>query len=340
MTDLVLQALSELLPFEVRRGELDRGGRALRWVEAGYGHPAVVFEAGLGEPGSLAFAAVMRATAARTRLIAYDRAGLGTSDPVSKLTLDVQIDDLAAVAAQAGEGPCVLAGHSWGGLLVLLTAARHPELIAGLVLIDPADEIYWAGLPQEIHRESTDQAALFLRLHAEGMLHETIRSSFLPYVESLTDSDRLREQLLQAYVSCYAKLSQVAMLQGETSLFMESVSLISQIREAAPLPDVPAVVLSATTGTTPQIRAKWTEVHADLAASLPRATHTVLADTHHAINEVRPSAIADAIVQVLAELKPGRLRRAVRWPPHLRRCAARPVPMSSAADRRLSVSGL
>ncbi len=302
MTDLVLHALTELLPCEVRRGELERAGRTLRWIEAGSGQPTVVFEAALGEPGTLAFAAAVPAIAARTRLIAYDRAGLGTSDPAGELTLDVQVGDLAAIAAQAGDGPCVLAGHSWGGLLVLLAAAQYPELVAGLVLIDPADEIYWASLPPEIHQESTDQATLFLRLHSSGELAETIRESFQPYVESLTASERLRKQLLDAYASSYALRSQVAMLQGETDLFMDSISLINQIRAAAPLPDVPTVVLSATTGTTPEIRAKWTRVHADLAASLPRARHTVLPDTHHAINEVRPEAITEAVVDVLAAI--------------------------------------
>ena len=303
MTHLVLQALTELLPCEVRPGKFDRVGRSLQWIEAGSGHPAVVFEAALGEPGTLAFAAAIPAIAARTRLIAYDRAGLGTSDPAAELTLDVQVDDLAALAAYAGDGPCVLAGHSWGGLLVLLAAARYPDLVAGLVLIDPADEIYWASLPPEIHQESTDQAALFLRLHARGELAETIRESFRPFVESLTASESLRRQLLEAYVSCYSKRSQVAMLQGETNLFMDSISLISQIRTAAPLPDVPTVVLSATTGTTPEIRAKWTKVHAALAASLPRARHTVLPDTHHAINEMRPEAITEAVFHVLGELR-------------------------------------
>jgi len=304
MTDLVLKALTELLPCEVRRGSLDRGGRMLRWIEAGAGYPTVVFEAALGEPGSLAYTAVLAAVAARTRLIAYDRAGLGASDPVAELTLEVQTGDLAAVAEEAGEGPCVLAGHSWGGLLVLIAAAQRPDLVAGLVLIDPADEIYWAGLPAEIHQESSDQAALFMRLHDSGELGEKIRDSFLSYTESLTAGETLRNGLLDAYVSCYAKRSQVAMLQGETDLFMNSISLINQIRTACPLRDVPAVILSATTGTTPEIRAKWTGVHAALAASLPRAKHIVLPDTHHAINEMRPEAITSAVFEVLGELQP------------------------------------
>jgi hypothetical protein len=51
--DIVLKMLSELVPGGVRRGELRRADRMLRWVEAGAGGPAVVFDAGLGEPGSL-----------------------------------------------------------------------------------------------------------------------------------------------------------------------------------------------------------------------------------------------------------------------------------------------
>jgi pimeloyl-ACP methyl ester carboxylesterase len=301
MTDLVFQALTELLPCQLRRGELKRPGRTLRWIEAGSGRPAVVLEAALGEPGSLAYAGVMAAVAARTRIIAYDRAGLGTSDPADELTLEVQVGDLAAVAAHA-DGPCVLAGHSWGGLLVLLAAAQHAEVICGLVLIDPADEIYWAGLPAEIHRESSDLGAMFLEQHASGELAGTVRESFGPYVARLTGDEQLRTLLLDAYVWCYAKRYQAAMIQGETDLFMNSISRIHQIRSSRPLPDVPTVVLSATTGAAPENRAKWTRVHAELAASLPRATHLELPDTHHAINEFRPQAITDAITQVLAAI--------------------------------------
>ncbi len=53
MDDLVVSVLSELVPAGMRRGDLRRGSRTLRWVEAGSGSPAVVFDAGLAEPGSL-----------------------------------------------------------------------------------------------------------------------------------------------------------------------------------------------------------------------------------------------------------------------------------------------
>ena len=61
MDDIVVRVLGELVPGGVRRGELRRGNRVLRWVEAGSGSPAVVLDAGLGEPGSLAWAGVLPA---------------------------------------------------------------------------------------------------------------------------------------------------------------------------------------------------------------------------------------------------------------------------------------
>jgi len=103
--DLTVMMLSEFVQGGVRRGELLRGNRMLRWVEAGSGHPVVVFDAGVGEPGSLAWAGVLPAVAMRTRVIAYDRAGIGASDPGSQLTVEGEIADLAALVTEAGMGP-------------------------------------------------------------------------------------------------------------------------------------------------------------------------------------------------------------------------------------------
>lgn len=302
MGDLVCQALNEFLPCQVRRGELRLADRALRWIEAGSGNPPVVLEAGLGEPATLAYAGVLCAVAEHARVIAYDRAGIGASDPVSAVTVTSQVADLATVAA-AGDGPCILAGHSWGGLLVLMVAAKHPDLVAGLVLIDSADEIYWSRLPKEIHRQSTDNGIMIMERHATGELAALARESFTPFINRLTDNRRHRDLLLDAYESCYAHEWQASMPYAESQVFNGSISLITQIRSASPLPDVPVVVLSATTGAAVEHRTMWTAVHAELAKSVSRGTHIVLADTPHAINEHRPEAISSAINQVIADVR-------------------------------------
>ena len=119
----------------------------MRRVEAGAGEPAVVLEAGLNN-GAASWQRVMPLLAPHVHVAAYDRAGIGGSAPAPGLvTINRQIDDLASVIAGLAAGPCVLAGHSWGGVLVQLLAFRRPDLAAGLVLVDPGHEEMESGLP-------------------------------------------------------------------------------------------------------------------------------------------------------------------------------------------------
>jgi pimeloyl-ACP methyl ester carboxylesterase len=190
----------------------------------------------------------MPAVAVRTRVVTYDRAGLGSSDPVSPLTLETQLGDLVAVIRAAGSGPCVVVGHSWGGLLAQLVALRHPELVAGLVLVDPAEEKYLAALPSEVLHEGVEAGEQFLAQHATGELASTVREVFADFARRLTRDRELQELILDAYAWCYAKQSQVQMIRDEHRLVIDSLRAITESRAARKLPDVPVVVFSATTG--------------------------------------------------------------------------------------------
>lgn len=269
MDDLVVQALTRLVPGGVRAGELRRDDRTLRWVEAGLGRPAVVLDAALGEPGSLAWAGVMPLVARRARVVAYDRAGIGASDPVSPLTFAAQVGDLAAVAMAAG-GRCVLAGHSWGALLAQLVALSHPALVAGLVLVDPAEEDFLAALPPGDYQQEMAKGQVVLDQYANGTLPGTVRDIFRPFAQRLAADELLQALILDAYVSCYARQSQARMVGEEMRLVFESLPLVRRSRAAGTLPDVPVVVFSATTGRPQEQREMWTGLHAKLAASAPR----------------------------------------------------------------------
>ncbi len=91
---------------------------------------------------------VMSLLAGHVHVIAYDRAGLGGSAPsADPVILARQVRDLESVIISAAGGPCVLAGHSWGCILVQLLAWQRPDLVAGLVLVDPAHEQMTDALP-------------------------------------------------------------------------------------------------------------------------------------------------------------------------------------------------
>jgi len=117
---------------------VDVGGHRLHLTCAGSGSPTVVLEPGAGEmAANLGW--ITPAVARTTRVCAYDRAGRGWSDPTDAPQNGARVaDDLHTLLHRAGvPGPYVLAGHSFGGLYVLAFAARYPDEVAGMVLVDP-----------------------------------------------------------------------------------------------------------------------------------------------------------------------------------------------------------
>ncbi len=104
----------------------------------GDGTPAVVFDTGLGD--RLDKLAPLQERIARvTKMVTYNRAGYGQSEP-GPLPRDAgrEADELKALLEKMSvPPPYVLVGHSLGGLNVQVFASRHPEDVAGLVLLDP-----------------------------------------------------------------------------------------------------------------------------------------------------------------------------------------------------------
>jgi proline iminopeptidase len=74
------------------------------------------------------------------RIVFYDQRGNGRSPVKNGGAMDVaaQVDDLEALRAHLGLERIDLLGHSWGGYLVMAYAARHPEHIDHLIIVDSA----------------------------------------------------------------------------------------------------------------------------------------------------------------------------------------------------------
>ena len=99
--------------------------------------PTVILEPGAG--GSAASMGLIAPAVARdSRVCVYDRAGRGWSDPAPSPPDGAQIArDLHTLLERAHvPGPYVLVGHSFGGLYVRTFAAKYPDQVAGLVLVD------------------------------------------------------------------------------------------------------------------------------------------------------------------------------------------------------------
>lgn len=120
---------------------IDVGGRRMNIVCVGTGSPTVILDAGLGG-GAAAWARVQTRAARQTRVCAYDRAGMGFSDPTgAPRDAAAIVSDLHALLHGANVAPpYVLVGHSSGGIFMRYYADRYPNEVVGLVLVDPDSE--------------------------------------------------------------------------------------------------------------------------------------------------------------------------------------------------------
>jgi hypothetical protein len=128
------------------------GGRELYAECAGRGKPTILLEAGDNSDTSQ-WSPILSSLSEQTRTCAYDRAGLGLSDPAKGCRqLDDLLDDTQGLlrAAQI-DPPYLLVGTSGGGYLMAGLAARRPKDVVGLVLLETPKAI--TILPPEVRQQ-------------------------------------------------------------------------------------------------------------------------------------------------------------------------------------------
>jgi pimeloyl-ACP methyl ester carboxylesterase len=254
-------------------GRFDIGGRKLFLHCTGSGSPTVVFEGGL----TTDWVEMQNRVARFTRACSYDPAnGLwGRSDPAPtpRTAEDVVADLHALLAAANVPGPYVLAGHSDGGLFVQLYASKHPDEVAGLVLIDAVHKDYYAR-----------RTALLKKLLPPAAWKVTMRQ-------------------LRARVPALVDPEQIDM---ETSLAQTRAAL-----SAAPLRPMPLFVLTRgrvdQPDPDPRINAAdehlWQTLQDELAALVPNSKHIIAKRSGHEIQHDQPELTASAIRDVVEAVR-------------------------------------
>lgn len=119
------------------------------------------------------------------RVVAVDLSGHGDSGPRDVYRFEQWTDEVIAVTAAAGiDGLPVIVGHSMGGFVTIATAALHPEMVSGVVIVDspvtePDPEVEASRLKEAFGRSRTyasvDEALLRFRTVPP-------QERYLPYV--------------------------------------------------------------------------------------------------------------------------------------------------------------
>jgi proline iminopeptidase len=204
-----LAAASPSAPTAERGATFETAGVTL-WYEVrgdGAGNPLVVVNGGPGFDHSyLHCGDCWERLAVGRKLVFYDQRGNGRSSELKEgqaCGLAEQIADLEALRAHLGFEKMDLLGHSWGGYLVMAYAARHPERIAHLLIVDSAAP------------KIQDTAFLFKYVYPETQSRE----DGLAFAVELGDGEAITADL-QEYLSMlfYTREAREAMLARASSL--------------------------------------------------------------------------------------------------------------------------
>ena len=264
---------------------IDVGGHRLHLSCTGSGSPTVVLEPGAGGMSS-DLGWITPAVAGDTRVCVYDRAGRGWSEPADTPQDAAQIATDLHTLLHRGHvpGPYVLAGHSFGGLYTLTFAARYPDEVAGMVLVDstaPAPAPASAAKPRAT--PLADGGSYDLTGRVSALVSTSARLGLGRLVGAPTASH------LRSTIDEY--------VQGDSSM-----ERAASLRNFA---DKPLVVLTAGSGGA----ADWSAKQNALATLSTDSVHRVIKGTTHAAliaDEKGAAATTRAILDVVSSVRTAR----------------------------------
>ncbi len=283
-------AATSALPSQGRL--FDAGDHRLYLECSGTGSPTVVLSNGFSEHTS-SWARITPAVAQSTRVCAYDRAGLGWSDPAGSPQDGNQVaDDLHTLLRNAHvPGPYLLAGHSTGGIYSLIFAARYPADVAGIVLIDSATPEQFTALPDYpgtyalFHRVT----ALLPPLARVGIARVTLGRGFA----QLPPAAREQEQVFA---------SSARDLNGQRDEWAQLPVAFDQAKALRGLGATPFVVVTA--GRDQQ--SGWAAAQDKLATLSTETVHRTIAGATHAAllaDPVFAAASTEAILDAISTVR-------------------------------------
>ena len=259
---------------------IDVGGRRLYLECTGTGSPVVVLQSGLGESSSY-WGRIAPALARSTTVCAYDRAGHGRSDTVAAPQDGIALaTDLHTLLERADvPGPYVLVGHSSGGPYVRAFAARYPDQIAGMVLLDAQPADAFTALP--------DYPTTYPILRTVYSLSQPLA----------------RIGLLGPILGLPIDQSTPAAARGARDEIVALPAALQQALAFKSLGDRPLIVITAGSGQ----QAGWLDAQDRLPGLSTNSSHRVLPTATHIsiISGVDAEASSQAILDVVSSLRTG-----------------------------------
>lgn len=292
-------------------------GRRLNLYCVGQGSPTVVFDAGLGG-NTASWDTIQPEIGQQTRACAYDRAGLGFSDPATRPGTSANIvDDLHRLLVAAGiKPPYILVGHSYGGMNVRLYADDYPTEVVGMVLVDPSHE------DEELRAWQLEGQAAKTKWEESRAKALQGKRQCVAAAEShqLVLGSPLYKQCMPEPVSHWSAAMNTAMLRhcalasNQRAVFseMENIDTASsdELRAARRrYGDMPLIVLTRAPAPVGQdetqehrdmLNKLWVTLHDEIAALSTRGANKTVPYSGHLIQWDQPQVVVRVILEVMA----------------------------------------
>lgn len=247
--------------------------------------PTVILEAG-AFGGAADWSLVAESLAARQRVCAYDRDGMGMAAlhdlDRSPVAIARRLETL--VTREAGDAPVILAGHSNGGLYIEAFARMWPERTAGLVLVDAVGtEVQGHPLAMADLEREARRAELTPFARAVGL------TRFVPLMDDISPTAEAAARRKRAWTgrtSIQAGLAEErAFLPG-----LPAVDALPPLRSSIPV----AVIVASRTPDKPLDR-DWRAAQVAPAARACRSAVVDAWSSHTSILDAQRDYVADLV---------------------------------------------
>jgi pimeloyl-ACP methyl ester carboxylesterase len=283
---------------------VDIGGYRLHITCRGRGGPSVILDAGQGET-SLSWDAIQGELVLTTQVCAYDRAGLGWSDPSPHpRTAKVMANELHQLLEKAGvPKPYILVGASLGGLNARVFAHLYPDEVGGLVLLDAAHEEQY--LPEAIQNALQKMSGMMLVM--SGYVQLVVRSglaALFPRLLPAGGSDHTRAARLDRIL----RVARTGYLKASMQEIKDIQLSHAEVREMriASLGDMPILVIrhgkvqqQMMPGIIEEMEETNRWLQAKVAGQSSNSSLIVAEESGHAIHVDQPDLVIDAILRVV-----------------------------------------
>jgi pimeloyl-ACP methyl ester carboxylesterase len=279
---------------------VDVGGYRLHLLVTGEDRPGptVILDAGMISFSSN-WAWVQPELAKVARVVALDRAGLGWSDPgPDPRDAGQSAKELQTALERLGiGGPYVLAGHSYGGLTVRAFAARSPDDVAGMVLVDASHPDQWVrfGVSSKLVGYGNKVSSVLARFGLFRVFDKEYRL--------LADGLPPRAH---AELMAFAPTPRALATVGSAALAWDRRTR-PLVNDAPGLGDRPLIVISVTEQ--PRMGPKLTELQAELPSLSTQSRHITVEGAYHEGLLSQPDhakIVTASIVDVVEAVRSGR----------------------------------